>query len=125
MMKLKRMAVFLIIALLVISSPVFAIDTVSTFKLMNQQNELVLSKEVSFQEGETLYDVTKKAFEIEESQGHIISINGIRSIPEKNIHWAAFVNGHFVQLSLDEVTLYANDEIVWALRDWNRLDILK
>lgn len=124
-MKLKRMAAFLIIALLVVSSPAFAIDTVSTFKLMNRQNEPVVSKEVVFQEGETLYDVTKKAFDIEESHGHIISINGIRSIPEENIHWAAFVNGHFVQVGLNEVTLYANDEIVWALRDWNNPDILK
>ncbi len=124
-MNMKKITICLFIFFFFVSSSVFAIDTVSTFKLMNQQNEAVLTKEVSFQEGETLYEVTKKAFDIEESQGHIISINGIRSIPEKNIHWAAFVNGHFVQLGLDEVTLYANDQVVWALRDWERLDILK
>ncbi|MDQ0242929.1 hypothetical protein J2S09_000465 [Bacillus fengqiuensis] len=124
-MNMKKITICLFIFFFFVSSSVFAIDTVSTFKLMNQQNEAVLTKEVSFQEGETLYEVTKKAFDIEESQGHIISINGIRSIPEKNIHWAAFVNGHFVQLGLDEVTLYANDQVVWALRDWDRLDILK
>lgn len=124
-MNMKKLAICLFIFSFFVSSPVFAIDTLSTFKLMNQQNKTVLTKEVSFQEGETLYAVTKKAFDIEESQGHIVSINGIRSIPQKNIHWAVFVNGHFVQLGLDEVTLYANDQVVWALRDWNHLDILK
>ena len=124
-MTVKKTTIFLFIFFFFVHAPVFAIDTVSTFKLMNQQNEIVLTKEVEFQEGETLYDVTKRAFDIEESQGHIISINGIHSIPEKNIHWAAFVNGHFVQLGLNEVTLYANDEIVWALRDWDNEDILK
>ncbi|HWO96101.1 MAG TPA: DUF4430 domain-containing protein [Bacillus sp. (in: firmicutes)] len=124
-MNVKKTTLFLFIFFFFVQAPVFAIDTVSTFKLMNQQNETILTKEVVFQEGETLYDVTKRAFRIEESEGHITSINGIRSIPEENIHWAAFVNGHFVQLGLNEVTLYANDEIVWALRDWDNEDILK
>lgn len=124
-MNMKKMIICLFIFSFFVHSSAFAIGTVSTFKLMNQQNETVLTKEVSFQEGETLYAVTKRAFDIEESQGHIISINGIRSIPENNIHWTAFVNGHFVQLGLDEITLYANDQVVWALRDWDRLDILK
>ena len=82
-------------------------------------------KEVSYQEGETLYEVTKRAFDIEESEGQIISINGIHSIPQKNIHWAFFVNGKFIELGLDEIVLYANDDVVCALRNWDQQEILK
>ena len=92
---------------------------------MNDKNETIVSKEVSFQEGETLYEVTKRAFDIEESEGHIISINGIHSIPKKNIHWAFFVNGKFIELGLDEIVLYANDDVVCALRNWDHQEILK
>ncbi|MDY0943187.1 DUF4430 domain-containing protein [Priestia megaterium] len=97
----------------------------STFRIVNDKNETIASKGVSFQEGETLYEVTKRAFNIEESHGNIISINGIHSIPKKNIHWAVFVNRNFIELGLDEVTLNENDDVVWALKNWDNQEILK
>ena len=102
-----------------------AFEATSTFRIINNKNETILSKEVSFQEGDTLYEVTKKAFDIEESEGHIVSINGIHSIPSKNIHWAFFVNGKFIELGANEIVLYANDDVVCALRDWDQEEILK
>jgi len=124
-MLLKKIAMSLPLFLFYIVSPTFALDTTGTFKIFNDKNEIIISKEVSFQEGETLYEVTKRSFDIEESNGNIISINGVSSIPEKNIHWAAFVNREFVEVGLDEVNLYANDDVVWALRNWDNKEILK
>ncbi|MFP5114003.1 DUF4430 domain-containing protein [Bacillaceae bacterium C204] len=124
-MLIKRIAIFLLLFLFFIYSPTLAIETTGTFRIMNDKKETIVSKEVSFQEGETLYEVTKRAFDVEESKDNIISINGINSIPKKNIHWAAFVNGDFVEVRLDEVNLYANDNVVWALKNYDNEEILK
>ncbi|MBZ5482994.1 MULTISPECIES: DUF4430 domain-containing protein [Priestia] len=124
-MLIKKILIFLPLFLFVIYSPTYALEMTSTFRIVNDKNETIASKEVSFQEGETLYEVTKKAFNIEESQGNIISINGIHSIPKKNIHWAVFVNRNFIELGLDEVTLNENDDVVWALKNWENQEILK
>ena len=124
-MLIKKILIFLPIFLFVIYSPTHALEMTSTFRIVNDKNETIASKDISFQEGETLYEVTKRAFNIEESQGNIISINGIHSIPKKNIHWAVFVNRNFIELGLDEVTLNENDEVVWALKNWDNQEILK
>ena len=124
-MLIKKTIIFLLLCLFFVSSSVFAFEATSTFKVMNDKNETIVTKEVSFQEGETLYEVTKRAFDVEESEGQIISINGIHSIPKKNIHWAFFVNGKFIELGLDEIVLYANDDVVCALRNWDQQEILK
>ncbi|WP_423251488.1 hypothetical protein [Priestia megaterium] len=41
------------------------------------------------------------------------------------MHWAVFVNRNFIELGLDEVTLNENDEVVWALKNWDNQEILK
>lgn len=124
-MHIKKTILFLIFFLLFVHSQASAFEATSTFRIINNKNETLLSKEVSFQEGDTLYDVIKKTFEIDESEGHIVSINGIHSIPNKNIHWAFFVNGKFIELGVDEIVLYANDDVVCALRDFDQEEILK
>jgi hypothetical protein len=124
-MLIKKIAIFLTLFLLFVYSPTLALETTGTFRIINDKNEIIVSKEVSFQEGETLYEVMKRAFDIEESKGNIISINGVYSIPKENLHWAAFVNGNFVGLGLDEVIIYANDDVVWALKNWDNEEILK
>jgi hypothetical protein len=124
-MLIKKIALSLPLFLFLVYSPTHALEMTSTFRIVNAKNETIASKEVSFQEGETLYDVTKRTFNIKESQGNIISINAIHSIPKKNIHWAVFVNGNFIELGLNEVTLNENDDVVWALKNWDKQEILK
>ena len=124
-MLIKKILIFFPLFLFAAHSPTYALEMTSTFRIVNDKNETIASKEVSFQEGETLYEVTKRAFNIEESHGNIISINGIHSIPKKNIHWAVFVNKNFIELGLDEVTLNENDDVVWALKNWDNQEILK
>ena len=46
-------------------------------------------------------------------------------VPKNNLHWAAFINGKFVNLGIDEVIVYANDDVLWALKNWDDEDILK
>lgn len=124
-MLIKKILIFLPLFVFVIYSPTHALEMTSTFRIVNDKNETIASKEVSFQEGETLYEVTKRTFNVKESQGNIISINGIHSTPKKNIHWAVFVNRNFIELGLDEVTLNENDDVVWALKNWENEEILK
>ena len=82
-------------------------------------------KRFHFTKGKPYMKITKRAFIIEESNGHILSINGISAVPENNLHWAAFINGKFVNLGIDEVIVYANDDVLWALKNWDDEDILK
>lgn len=124
-MLIKKIFISLTLFLFFVYSPTLAFETSSTFRIVNDKNKTVISKKVSFHEGETLYEVTKRTFDIEESEGNIVSINGIHSIPKKNIHWAFFVNGKFIELGLDEITLYANDDVVGALKNWDHQEILK
>ena len=121
---LKKITILLSLFFL-FSSPALAIETTGTFRIMNEKNETIETKTVSFHEGETLLEVTRRAFIIEESNGNILSINGIRTVPKSNLHWAAFVNGNFVNLGLDEVIVYANDDVLWALKNWDDEEILK
>lgn len=122
---MKKTALFLLLFTLLICSQAYALETTGTFRIINDKNDTIASAHVTFQEGESLYAVTKRGFAIEESNGSIISINGVHSNPEKNIHWAAFINGEFVELGLKEVSLYANDQVVWALKNWDHEEIMK
>jgi hypothetical protein len=124
-MSMNKLVVPFMLFLFLFNTPAFAVETTGTFKMIDNKNRIIISKEVRFQEGETLYDVTKRAFDIEEAKGNIITINGIHSIPNENIHWAVFVNGKFIDLSLNEISLYANDHVVWALKNWDNQEMLK
>lgn len=122
---IKKAAILLLLFILMISSQAYALETTGTFRIVDDKNNTIASAQVTFQEGESLYAVTKRGFAIEESNGSIISINGVHSNPEKNLHWAAFINGEFVELGLKEVNLYANDRVVWALKNWDHEEIMK
>ena len=65
---LKKIAILLSLFFL-FSSPTLAIETTGTLRIMNEKNETIETKTVSFHEGETLHEVTKRAFTIEESNG--------------------------------------------------------
>ena len=125
MLKVLKKITILLSLFFLFASPTLAIETTGTIRIMNDKNETIETKTVSFHEGETLLEITKRAFIIEESNGNILSINGISAVPEHNLHWAAFVNGKFVNLGIDEVIVYANDDVLWALKNWDDEDILK
>ena len=67
-MLIKRMAIFLPLFLFFVYSPTLALETMGTFRIINDKKEIIVSKEVSFQEEETLYEVTRRTFDIEESK---------------------------------------------------------
>ena len=58
---LKKITILLSLFFL-FSSPTLAIETTGTFRIMNEKNETIETKTVSFHEGETLLEVTKRAF---------------------------------------------------------------
>ncbi len=122
---MKKSALFLLLLFVFSSSSVCAIEATGMFSIVNDKNETIASSEVTFQEGDSIYEVTKRGFDIVEENGHIIAINGVYSTPEKNIHWAAFINGDLVELDVKEVSLYANDQVVWALKNWDKQEIMK
>ncbi len=124
-MNVKKTALFILLLFICSNTSVYAIEAAGVFSIVNDKNKTIASSEVTFEEGESLYEVTKRGFDIEEANGHIIAINGVYSNPKENIHWAAFINGELVELELKEVSLFANDQVVWALKNWDKQEILK
>ncbi|RBW69191.1 DUF4430 domain-containing protein [Bacillus taeanensis] len=100
-------------------------DKTATISIVSFTNELIVAKEVQFNENESLLDVMKREFNIELEDGLIVSIEGHKSIPNENIHWALFVNGDVQTIAADEISLQTSDYIRWSLEDFDEREILK
>jgi hypothetical protein len=97
----------------------------ATISIVSFTNELIVAKEVQFNENESLLDVMKREFNIELQDGLIVSIEGHESIPDQNVHWALFVNGDVQTIAADEISLQSSDFIRWSLEDFDEREILK
>jgi hypothetical protein len=74
-----------------------------------KNNKVIVKKKITFEEGDNIFDITKNNFDVTETNGMITGINGLVEKPTENIHWAAFIDGKFVEISPDDIGLYAND----------------
>ncbi|PKR83820.1 DUF4430 domain-containing protein [Heyndrickxia camelliae] len=106
-------------------NPAYAVEVTGVVQIMDQNNKVIVKKNITFEEGDNIYDITKNNFDVTETNGMITGINGLVEKPTENIHWAAFIDGKFVEISPDDVGLYANDILTWALRDLDKQEIMK
>ena len=108
-----------------LANPAYAVEVNGIIQIMDQNNKVIVKKIITFEEGDTIYNITKNNFDVAETNGIITGINGLVEKPTENIHWAAFIDGKFVEISPDDVGLYANDILTWALRDYDKQEIMK
>lgn len=123
MYKLAFALPFLFALLLV--NPAYAVEVTGVVQIMDQNNKVIVKKNITFEEGDNIYDITKNNFDVTETNGMITGINGLVEKPTENIHWVAFIDGKFVEISPDDVGLYANNILTWALRDLDKQEIMK
>lgn len=90
----------------------------ATIVLKEVDDELA-TEEVSFAEGDNLYDVMDENFDIEDpdDNGFITSIDGHEQDEEANVYWTFTVNGEMVMVGAKEVVLEAGDEVVFTLAE--------
>ena len=72
-------------------------------------------KEVSFTKDQTIMDVMKKEFKIEESNGIITSIDGVSQDEATKTYWMYKVNGEMAPKLAGETKLAAGDTVEFYL----------
>ncbi|MGP1908268.1 DUF4430 domain-containing protein [Metabacillus sp. JX24] len=84
----------------------------------NEMAEKVESKEVVFEEGQSLMDAMKANFEIEESGGFINGIEGIQASEADKTYWHLVVNGEDAMTGANDIKLKDGDKIEFDLRNY-------
>lgn len=84
----------------------------------NNMEEEVDSKEVAIKEGQTLMDVMKENFEVEEAGGFINGIDGIKASESEKTYWHLVVNGEDAMTGANEIELKDGDKIEFDLRNY-------
>lgn len=86
-------------------------------QVMNGET-VVTEKEVELTDG-SLYDLMKANFDVKDDNGFITDIEGVSQVPDKNLYWVFEINGEQVTKGAKEVTLQADDKVVWKLHDFS------
>lgn len=76
------------------------------------------SKKVTFTEGQTVMEVMKKNFKIEEDKGLITSIDGVSQDTNTNVYWLYKINGELASKGAAETTLSQNDEVEFYMEKY-------
>ncbi|MDR0138551.1 DUF4430 domain-containing protein [Metabacillus idriensis] len=84
----------------------------------NEMAEKVDSKEVAFEEGQTLMDAMKANFKVEEAGGFISGINGIMASDSDKTYWHLIVNGEDAMTGANEIELKDGDKVEFDLRKY-------
>ncbi|MFY0757763.1 DUF4430 domain-containing protein [Metabacillus dongyingensis] len=84
----------------------------------NEMAEKVDSKEVSFEEGQTLMDAMKANFEVEEAGGFISGIDGMMASDKDKTYWHLIVNGEDAMTGANEIELKDGDKVEFDLRKY-------
>lgn len=92
-----------------------AVSKVTIEVTQNNGDSKVEKKTVEMKEKETLLDVMKKNFKIEDDNGFITSINGIKQDTKENKYWLFDVNGTPAVKGANETELKNGDHVKWDL----------
>lgn len=83
---------------------------------LTEDGKEISSKEVSFEEGDSLMDVMKENFDVEDDGGMITSIDGHSQDKGENKYWLYTVNGEMAQVGAADLKLSEGDEIAFNLQ---------
>lgn len=86
----------------------------ATITLQEDGKEL-LSKTIEFTEGQSVYEVLKNNFDIEDQDGFITKIDGKEQDPTTSKYWMYTINGQEASKGVKDTLLKANDTIVFNL----------
>lgn len=73
------------------------------------------SKDISAKQGQTLMDIMKDNFEIEQEDGFITAINDVKQDTQNSKYWMFTVNDEVPSEGAEDITLSNNDKINFNL----------
>lgn len=89
----------------------------ASITLLDGDKELS-KKEVKFEDGQSLYDVLKEVYSVEDDDGMITSIDGHAQDEKSNKYWVFTINDEQVNSGAKDVTLKKDDRVVFKLEQF-------
>ncbi|MGH1647802.1 DUF4430 domain-containing protein [Enterococcus gilvus] len=93
------------------------IEEKASITLVDGDKELS-KKQVSFEKGESLFDVLKETYAVEDDNGMITSIDGHAQDEKNNKYWVFTINDEQVNSGAKDVTLKKDDRVVFKLEQF-------
>ncbi|MEN2766148.1 DUF4430 domain-containing protein [Ornithinibacillus xuwenensis] len=85
----------------------------------DKEAEVIEEKDIVIEDGDTLMDVLKANFEVEEKDGYVNSIEGINDKDkELKKFWMISVNGKAAEVGANDIVLKDGDEVVLDFQSW-------
>lgn len=75
-------------------------------------------KQVSFEKGQSLFEVLKETYAVEDDKGMITSIDGHAQDEKNNKYWVFTINDEQVNSGAKDVTLKKDDRVVFKLEQF-------
>lgn len=83
----------------------------STVQLIVKKDDETLDKKVNFKKGESVMDVLKATYDVEEKDGFITSIDGLKQDEAAKKYWLFKVNGEVAPKGANDITVKKGDKI--------------
>lgn len=99
------------------SSSTEAVKT--TAKLIVKKDEKVLEKNVTFKKGESVLDLLKSTYTIEDKDGFITSIDGLKQDKSANKYWMFKINDEVASKGAKDITVKNGDKIEFYQETFN------
>ncbi|MDO4634353.1 MAG: DUF4430 domain-containing protein [Streptococcus sp.] len=99
------------------SSSTEAVKT--TAKLIVKKDEKVLEKNVTFKKGESVLDLLKTTYTIEDKDGFITSIDGLKQDESANKYWMFKINDEVASKGAKDITVKNGDKIEFYQETFN------
>ncbi|WP_314575481.1 DUF4430 domain-containing protein [Enterococcus gilvus] len=93
------------------------IEEKANITLVDGDKELS-KKQVSFEKGQSLFDVLKETYAVEDDKGMITSIDGHAQDEKNNKYWVFTINDEQVNSGAKDVTLKKDDRVVFKLEQF-------
>lgn len=93
------------------------IEEKASITLVDGDKELS-KKQVSFEKGQSLFDVLKETYAVEDDNGMITSIDGHAQDEKNNKYWVFTINDEQVNSGAKDVTLKKDDRVVFKLEQF-------
>ncbi|MBU5593825.1 DUF4430 domain-containing protein [Amphibacillus sp. MSJ-3] len=80
--------------------------------------EILAEEELEVEEGSTLMDILKDNFDIEEDNGFITAINGIKAEEDEPYAWMYTINGEMASVGAADYKVENGDVIEFDFQSW-------
>lgn len=90
------------------------VETAAVINLV-VEGEKIDEMTTEIEEGDTLLNVTKENYDVQEADGFVSAINGFEQDEEANLWWTYTINGEVVNVGANDYELQPGDTAEWSL----------